>query len=92
MTYASGVTTARIAAAAAAALLLSPAAAPASIWPAPAQRTTQTAHRLVLVRGKPSRVTARGCSAHVKEARWLAPVACEQPPRSTPLLLPLLGG
>ena len=27
-----------------------------------------------------------------KVARWLAPVACEQPPRSQLLLAPLFGG
>lgn len=94
MTYASGVTIARTVAAVAAALLLWPAAAPASIWPAPtpAQPKAQAAHGLVLAPSRHGRLTARACSAHAKVVRWLAPVACEQPPRSETLLLPLFGG
>lgn len=92
MAYPSGVAIARIAAAVAAALLLLPAAAPASIWPAPTQAKAHAVHGLVLVRSSHRRAKIHTCSAHAKVARWLAPVACEQPPRSETLLLPLLGG
>ena len=95
MTYPSGVSIARMlaAAAAAAALLLSLApAASASIWPAPAKLKAHAVHGLVLPRSRQGRLSVRACSAHAKVVRWLAPVACEQPPRSETLLVPLLGG
>ena len=41
---------------------------------------------------KIAHTNARSCMAHAKVIRWLAPVACEQPPRSELLLVPLLGG
>lgn len=76
-----------------AALVLAGAApAGASIWPEPSQHTihTFTFSRMHL------RFDTRTCmakSTRVKIARWLAPVACEQPPRSEVLLLvPLFGG
>ena len=41
---------------------------------------------------KIAHVNARSCMAHAKVIRWLAPVACEHPPRSELLLVPLFGG
>ena len=75
-----------------AALLLAVAApAGASIWPGPSPPTTHT----FKVGHTNLRFDTRTCmakSARVKLARWLAPVACEQPPRSEQLLLvPLFG-
>ncbi|MGH2934777.1 MAG: hypothetical protein ACRDL2_09755 [Gaiellaceae bacterium] len=80
----------RIPAIVAAVLLLALApAASASIWPAPAAKTT-SGIRLLTVPHK--RSSTRACARGSKAARWLAPVACEQPPRSEVLVLPLLGG
>jgi hypothetical protein len=80
---------ARLAPLAAALVLAAPAGA--SIWPAPAP---QALHALKLERAH-ARVTLRTCmaqQARLKVARWLAPVACEQPPRSELLLVaPLFG-
>ena len=63
----------------------------ASIWPAP---SPQAIHTFKLTRTH-VRTDPRSCMAkseRVKIARWLAPVACEQPPRSQLLLVPLIGG
>jgi len=82
----------RIVAVAAAALLLVPAAS-ASIWPGPPPAPPAPRHGLPVIRaeGGSQRARARTCSAHAKAAGWVAPVACEQPPKSE-LLVPLLGG
>jgi hypothetical protein len=80
---------ARIAPLAAALVLAAPAGA--SIWPPPAPVPV---HALKLVRAH-ARVTLRTCmaqQARLKVARWLAPVACEQPPRSELLLTQSLFG
>jgi hypothetical protein len=84
----------RIPAIVAAVLLLALApAASASIWPAPAGgpavKTTSGIRYLTVPR---ERSSTRACARGSKAARWLAPVACEQPPRSEVLVLPLLGG
>ena len=75
-----------------AALVLAVAApAGASIWPPPSPRTTHA----FKVGHTNLRFATHSCMAkseRVKLARWLAPVACEQPPRSEQLLLvPLFG-
>jgi hypothetical protein len=54
----------------------------------------QTLHVLTIHRA-PARFSTRSCMARnerVKAARWLAPVACEQPPRSQLLLASALFG
>jgi hypothetical protein len=76
-----------------AALVLAAAApAGASIWPEP---SPQSIHTFTVTRTH-LRMDTRSCmakSTRAKIARWLAPVACEQPPRSEQLLLvPLFGG
>jgi hypothetical protein len=84
----------RIVAAAAAALLLALApAASASIWPQPTASPVH-AFGIRVLKVPPMRMATRACMRHSarKVARWLAPVACEQPPRSEVLLLPLLNG
>jgi len=85
----------RIVAAAAAALLLSLApTASASIWPAPMPAEAVPAGA-VSVHGAgraPHREQARTCTKSARVMRWLAPVACEHPPRSETLVVPLLGG
>lgn len=69
------------------------AAAPASatmVPPAPPQGL----HVLTLPHA-PAHFSSRSCmarNARVKIARWLAPVACEQPPRSQLLLASTLFG
>lgn len=68
-----------------------PAAAAASSWPPP---PAQTLHLLKLERAH-AQQEARSCMARAeraKVARWLEPVACEQPPRSQLLLASLYGG
>ncbi len=78
-----------IAALAAALALAAPAAA--SIMPPPGPVTP---HAVKLVRAH-ARMTLRTCmaqQARLKIARWLAPVACEQPPRSELLLTQALFG
>jgi hypothetical protein len=66
--------------------------ASASIMPPPGPLPL---HPLRLGRAH-ARVALRTCmaqQARLKVARWLAPVACEQPPRSELLLVaPLFGG
>lgn len=78
-----------IAALAAALVLAAPAAA--SIMPPPGPLTL---HAFKLERAH-ARIALRTCmaqQARLKVARWLAPVACEQPPRSELLLVaPLFG-
>jgi hypothetical protein len=88
--YASGVRSLVLAAAIA---LASAAPAAASMFPPPSHPLFGSPVAL------PTRVHAdgaqHGCMAReqrVKVARWLAPVACEQPPRSEVLLAPLYGG
>jgi hypothetical protein len=78
-----------IAALAAALVLAAPAAA--SIMPPPSPLTS---HALKLDRAH-ARIALRTCmaqQARLKVARWLAPVACEQPPRSELLLATSLFG
>ena len=75
----------------AAVALSSPAVAAASSWPPPQQLVL---HALKLSKAH-ARTETRACMAsaeRAKVARWLAPVACEQPPRSQLLLAPLVGG
>lgn len=67
-------------------------AAPASaaMWPPPAMHGL---HALAIER--PRSAELRTCMAReqrTRVARWLAPVACEQPPRSQLLVEALLGG
>lgn len=72
-----------------AAIALSAAApASASMWPPPAP---QAMHAVKLSPGH-ARFGTRTCALHSKIARWLAPVACEQPPRSQLLLVQALFG
>lgn len=55
---------------------------------------SQTLHVLTVAPGS-DRFSSHSCmarSARVKIARWLAPVACEQPPRSQLLLAATLFG
>ncbi|HEY2073656.1 MAG TPA: hypothetical protein VGG88_08785 [Gaiellaceae bacterium] len=64
--------------------------ASASTWPPP---VPQTVHSLKIERTHAHSWT-RTCMARVqrvKVARWLAPVACEQPPRSQVLIWALFG-
>jgi len=80
---------ARIAVLAAALVLAAPAAA--SIMPPPGPLTM---HALKVERSH-ARIALRTCmaqQARLKVARWLAPVACEQPPRSELLLTQALFG
>ena len=81
----------RLAILVAALVLVAAAPAGASIWPEP---SPQTIHTFTLSRTH-LHMDTRSCmakSSRVKIARWLAPVACEQPPRSQLLLVPLFGG
>jgi hypothetical protein len=81
---------ARIAVVVAALVLAAPAGA--SIWPAPSRLP---AHALkVLSVHAPARThSCMAQQSRAKIARWLLPVACEQPPRSQLLLVaPLFGG
>jgi len=78
----------RFVAVAAALALFVPAAASASSWPPP---RAQTLHVLKIERMH-TQQQARSCMARAKVAHWLAPVACEQPPRSQLLLASLYGG
>ncbi|TMM09325.1 MAG: hypothetical protein E6F98_14755 [Actinobacteria bacterium] len=73
---------ARLAPAVVALALAAPAGA--SMLPPPGAQTIPTI--------KIARTHARTCMAHAKILHWLAPVACEQPPRSELLLVPLFGG
>ncbi|HEY8029690.1 MAG TPA: hypothetical protein VIE38_09295 [Gaiellaceae bacterium] len=69
-------------------------AAPASATMLPPPPVPQTLHVLTLSHA-PARFSSHSCmarSARVKLARWLAPVACEQPPRSQLLLASTLFG
>lgn len=76
-----------------AALALAVAApAGASIWPEPSQQSIHT-FKIARVNLRFDTHSCMAKSSRVKIARWLAPVACEQPPRSEQLLLvPLFGG
>jgi hypothetical protein len=65
-------------------LLAAPASA--SMWPPPSPQA------LHVVKLSHARSNARSCEAHTRVARWLAPVACEQPPRSQLLLASALFG
>jgi len=81
---------ARIAPLAAALILAAPASA--SIFPAP-QRVTFQALWPVRVHAPSRTHSCMAQQARAKIARWLLPVACEQPPRSQLLLVtPLFGG
>jgi hypothetical protein len=81
---------ARIAPLAAALVFTAPAAA--SIWPPP-QPLTLPASKVAHVRSPVQGHSCMAREARLKVARWLAPVACEQPPRSELLLVaPLFGG
>ena len=81
---------ARIAPLAAALIFAAPAAA--SIWPPP-QPLTSPALKIVHMRALAPSHSCMARVARLKIARWLAPVACEQPPRSELLLVaPLFGG
>lgn len=78
-----------------AALLLSvgaSASASAASWPPP---PSQTWHVIKIGHVHTRSAQFRTCmvrEARAKVARWLAPVACEQPPRSEVLIPVLLGG
>jgi hypothetical protein len=73
-----------------AAIALSAAApASASMWPPPAPQAAQ--HVVKLAHGHTG-FSIHSCALHSKIARWLAPVACEQPPRSQLLLVQALFG
>jgi hypothetical protein len=77
--------------AALAAALVFAAQASASILPPPGPLTL---HAVKLERAH-ARIALRTCmaqQARLKVARWLAPVACEQPPRSELLLTQALFG
>ena len=81
---------ARIAPLAAALILAAPASA--SIFPAP-QRVTFQALGPIRVHAPSRTHSCMAQQARAKIARWLLPVACEQPPRSQLLLVtPLFGG
>jgi len=84
----------RIVVAAAALLLFLAAAAPASIWPAPTLGSVRPAAKslVVVVRRGRDATRSRACMKTSQLARWISPVACEQPPRSETLVVPLLGG
>jgi hypothetical protein len=58
------------------------------MWPPPAP---QAIHSVKLSPAH-TRFGVRTCALHSKIARWLAPVACEQPPRSQLLLVQALFG
>jgi len=83
--YASGV---RLVAVVLAIALSAAAPASASMWPPPAP---QALHAVTLSHSHAA-VSPRTCSVRAKVARWLAPVACEQPPRSQLLLAQALYG
>jgi len=70
-------------------------AAPASaaMWPPPP--TTYHPMRVIRIEERSHPAATRTCMANeqrAKIARWLAPVACEQPPRSQLLTAELLFG
>lgn len=70
-------------------------AAPASaaMWPPPP--TTYEPMHVIKIEGRAHPDATRACMAHeqrTKIARWLAPVACEQPPRSQLLIAAALFG
>jgi len=70
-------------------LLVSGAVASAASWPPPA--VPQTVHVMKLERFHARSIDIRTCMKRSKIARWLAPVACEQPPRSELLISVLFG-
>jgi hypothetical protein len=64
--------------------------ASAAMWPPPAQHAPPV---VTLTPGQ-AHAAVRSCMAQdtrTKIAHWLAPVACEQPPRSQLLLTTILG-
>lgn len=70
-------------------------AAPASaaMWPPPP--TTYQPPQVIKLEGRAHSDATRACMANeqrAKVARWLAPVACEQPPRSQLLIAAALFG
>lgn len=76
----------------AAALALA-APASASMWPPPP--TTYRPMHVIELEGRAHSASTRACMANeqrAKVARWLAPVACEQPPRSQLLIAAALFG
>lgn len=84
-------TRATLATVAAALALAAPASA--SMWPPPP--TTYRPMHVIELEGRTHSGAMRTCMAHeqrAKIARWLAPVACEQPPRSQLLITAALLG
>ena len=80
----------RLVALVAVAFLLTAGSAAAASWPPP---LPQTLHVIKLERAH-APASTRACMANeqrAKIARWLAPVACEQPPRSQLLISALFG-
>jgi hypothetical protein len=80
---------ARIAVVVSALVLAAPAGA--SIWPAPSPLTSQ-ALKVGRVRAPARTHSCMAEQSRAKIARWLLPVACEQPPRSQLLLAAALFG
>ena len=81
----------RLAALVAALFISSGAVASAASWPPP---LPQTWHVIKLERLRARPIEVRTCMVRqerTKVARWLAPVACEQPPRSELLISVLFG-
>ena len=84
-------TRATLATVAAALALAAPASA--AMWPPPP--TTYRPMHVIELEGRTHSDATRTCMAReqrVKIARWLAPVACEQPPRSQLLIAAALLG
>jgi hypothetical protein len=84
-------TRAMVATVAAALALATPASA--AMWPPPP--TTYKPMRVIRLEERSHPDATRACMAReqrVKVARWLAPVACEQPPRSQLLISEALLG
>lgn len=81
---------ARIAVVVTALVLAAPAGA--SVWPAPRPMSSHTV-KLAHLHAPARAHSCMAQQARAKIARWLLPVACEQPPRSQLLLVtPLFGG
>ena len=81
----------RLAALVAALFLSTAVVASAASWPPP---LPQTVHVIKLERVQMRSASVRACMARqsrAKVAKWLAPVACEQPPRSELLITVLFG-
>ena len=84
---------ARATLAAVGAALLVAASASAATWPPPP--TTYQPLHVIKLEGRAHSDATRACMAReqrAKVARWLAPVACEQPPRSQLLIAAALLG